>query len=257
MKNRDKIKSALILFIEEDMRNECTDKRISSKKSIDEFIQISKNKIEQSAEIIIQEYENHLLKRISDEIILSVKENLDQNKLSIKDLVTGLLATVNQNHSNLFNNISGISELQRRIRMQILEEEIEAIQLDLGILRKHQQTLDKIAKHESRKVSWMFVLIAFASIILWSILIYKFHWDNMEKWTYISAAILVLLNAIYFAIFERNFNSQNLKNEKYEKIKTFNYSLHKFDTAFLARIEHLLENKKNELKNLSHMNSRN
>lgn len=250
MNNKKVIKNSLIVSFEADFRARCINEKVAQK-NIEHFIKVNQELFEQKAEIIIQEYESSLFQKVTDRIIIDFKDSIDQNKLSIKDYLNNLESAMNENHSSISNNISSISEQQRRTRIQILEDEIENIQLDLIMLKKHQSTLDKIAQKEASKVSWYFVIIAFLSLCLWCFLIYIFEWDKMEKWTYLSGGIVVVTNAIYFAIFERNFTSKDLRTVKFEEQKSHNYGLYKFDTAYISRIECVLENKKSELKELS------
>lgn len=244
---KDDIRKALILFLSEDMRADNKDNPI-----VDELIARAKPALTLSADTILREYETILYDEFSTKIINVLNESLEHSKLSNKELFLGLTATLNQNHLSLSDCVLKISELQKSFRIQVLEEEIETIQLELNALRKQQQALDNIAKKESNKISWFFALFALTSLSFWAYLVFvKYDWNKMEPWTYISLLIVAFLNAIYYAIFERNLTSENLRQEKFEKIKSHNYDLHKFDMTCFNRIEQLIKDKEVELKNLS------
>jgi hypothetical protein len=249
MKNRDIILKAIIIFLKEEMRNECKDDL--SRQNIEKTFESYKSMIELSADMIIMEYEKCLFKQISEGIISNLKGIFGTNELLMNDLLHKVITTIRDNYSDLTDNILNMSELQRRIRIQILEDEIENCQLDIIMLKKHQEVLDKIAKKEANKESWYFVLLALISLIAWIILIYLFRWDILEKWTFLSGIALILLNAIIYAIFGGNIFSETFKKERFEKRKSYNYDLHKFDTSFLERFDKTLQQKKNELKELA------
>ena len=97
----------------------------------------------------------------------------------------------------------------------------------------------------------MFSVLCVLSLIAWCGLIYYFSWDEMEKWTYISALVLIAINSIYFAVFEKNLTSQNLRQSKLEKHKKQIYSVYKYNDEFYEYVCKKLELKKEQISILN------
>ena len=109
----------------------------------------------------------------------------------------------------------------------------------MELLKNHEKALDKIASLKANKTSWYFVLLSFISLAIWCFVIYKFGWNDMEQWTYIFTLLLVVVNLIYYAVFEKNFTNETLKEEKLKKVKVHIFQLYKFDNNQTSKINYI------------------
>lgn len=245
MKNRMKIKDALILYLEKELRLKCKNDGVPDR-YVDKFILSSKEDLEQGAEIILKEHDDFLIDTFSEAIVYKLGENLSSDENFLRATFQDLKNIITSNHNSLNNGINLLSVYNQII----LNEEIQRLEDDYELLINHKEALERIAKIEANKVSWGFTILFFSSLILWCFLILKYGWDAMEKWTYISGLIIILLNGIYYAIFEANFTSESLRKKKYEKMVKHIFQLYKFDLTQIPKTKNKLDKKRVELERL-------
>lgn len=258
MESRDFLKKTIVTGLEEGYRNSDIKNHINLSNLIDESaiekkVNDQRKFFDDLAEKWIRDFETYLLLVLGERIATTVQEKMTSHDIAVKESIHELILSNEKNHSCLLGSITGVYDFQKKARMQILEEEIEKIGIYHNILKRHQDALDKKAKLESRKVSWMFLLIAIVSTSAWIYVIVKWKWEKVEQWTFIlgSGCVLFLFNSLYYAIFERHFTSESLQKEKYEKLKLEKYDIHKFDVLYLETIKTLLEKKKEEYSQLT------
>lgn len=95
-----------------------------------------------------------------------------------------------------------------------LNREIEEIKIKLEKLGGFKEILDNKALKKARLIDWYYFFINALSISVWSILIYYFTWDTMEKYTYIFSLILASFSSFYFIKRRINFNHKEVWESK-------------------------------------------
>jgi len=242
MKNRERIKGALLLSLREETRKECKDRGLT-RKNTEEFLISRTEKYDRLCEQIIKEYDEFLINTLVNELSSTLRQSVEKDNQIIISHFQGIVDTANKNIANL-------SSYHKFIREKVLDEEILHLEGDLELIKQHKKALERIAISEANRVSWYFVLPHFVSVIIWCGLIYKNGWDEMEKWTWISTGILIFLNALYRAFYKMNFSSEDLRKEKLKKATEHVYQLYKFDDEKVKRYEKILESKKKELEKI-------
>lgn len=247
-KNREDIKKGLILLYEQETLQGLEEDGVKGKRA-DALIISARKKdfFKERAESTLVEYENHLINKLSQKIGANLKNDLGIEKSNIDAAFNGLEESVSNNHNSLKSVISDLELSQNLTELHELENEVKRLTILQCVLKEHKASLGNLAKKEANKISWIFFAICTASVLIWGALIYYLGWDRMEKWTYLSALILIAFNAAYYAIFEKRLTSENLRNEKYNKRLKYVYSLYKYNDDYLKFIEDVLGKKNDKI----------
>lgn len=247
-KNREDIKNGLILLYEQETLHGLEEEGVKGKRADALIISARKNNyFKNRAEGTLTEYENHLVNKLSQKIGDDLKNDLGIEKSNIDAAFNGLEESVSTKHNSLKSIISDLEVSQNLTELHELENEVKRLTILLCVLQEHKTSLADLAKKEANKISWFFFAICIASVLIWGGLIYCLGWDRMEKWTYLSALILVALNAAYFAFFEKRLTSENLRNEKYNKQLKYVYSLYKYNDDYHKFIEEVMGKKNDKI----------
>ena len=250
MRNRDVIKEALVFSIRNEAREQCKNKGLSSRKT-DEFLEERKNAFDQLAELALTQYDDFLIGKLAIELGQKLKDDLKKDNDSVNGIIDNLVEVISKNHENIGGKIRSLTIYHRTIREKILEEEIIHLESDCELLCKHKEALDLIAEERSKKVSWMFFIISILIFFGWGILIYRYEWDNMEMWTYMSGLGLIILNLGYYLVFNKKMTNEQMRSDKLEKEKNRIYKLYKFEQSLIDKNKSILEKKKIELETMS------
>lgn len=125
-----------------------------------------------------------------------------------------------------------IKRLSKKIRE--LEPKFEK---EKGLKEECDKTAEKIA----RRFTWFFAAGHITVFIAWAVLIFRFGWDIIEKWTYLAGPLALAVHAVIFALTGRAFNSEKSKTQRLKKEKEKQYHLHRFNIVYYNRLKAELE----------------
>ena len=255
MKNRELIKQAIIFFLRETSREKMN--KAHSKKDekyfeeeINAFLDENRETFDNNSEHILDEYDKYLIETLAISLSDKLKERVKNENEYISRIFQEVLGVISSNHLQVSESLLRMSVFNRLIRLNILSEEIDHIEQDYKLLEQHKKALKKLASKEVRKISLLFCLVMFMSIVIWGGLISHFNWDIMEKWIYMSGLVLMFLNVVYYLIFERDLTRESIRNEKIKKATEHIHNLYKFDEKQIDRCKELLITKRSEVSQI-------
>ena len=245
MKHREKIQTGLFLFVENELKTRCITKGMSSE-AVDAILLSARetNYIENSVQGIINEYENYYFDELTKILSSAFKKNLDE--LRIGENFSSLSLLLGRSHEELGSLVHNLSLIQFEEKLDLVENEIKHLEIEIKLLESHESDLIELAKIKANKISWGFATLSILSVVGWVFLVKKFGWNSMEEWTYISAIIIIAINAIYFALFEKRLTSDELKREKFESHLRRYFSIFRYNEDFLKLKKESLNSKKIE-----------
>lgn len=131
---------------------------------------------------------------------------------------------------------------QKLKEIKRLSKKIEQLKIDLQKEKKLKELCDGEAEKKARRFSWRFALLNIFILIAWAVLIFRFGWDVIEKWTFLAGLFALVIHTVIFAYRGKAYNSREAKAQRLEIEKKRQYTLHRFSMEEYTRLNRDMEN---------------
>lgn len=143
---------------------------------------------------------------------------------------------------------------ENKQKLKDLEAKIKKISVQLETEEKKKTEWDKVAEQTANRSSWWLAVFHFVILVVWTVLISIFGWNTMEPWTYIALLVIGVIDTLYFAIFRRKLNSENIKRNREEKMKKKLYKLHGVNEETIDLLKSELQEAESQKQNIHFSN---
>ncbi|MCX6580115.1 MAG: ADP-ribosylation factor-like protein [Candidatus Aminicenantes bacterium] len=130
-----------------------------------------------------------------------------------------------------------------------LEDRIKITREQLETEENKKAECNKMAARKANRSSWWIFLFDVMLVAVWGGLVLVFGWSKMEEWATHVGLVGVVVNALYFAIFRRKLNSEEIKTKRFENEKDRLYHLYGVNLNTINRLEKELNEAESQKKN--------
>ncbi|NIM12041.1 MAG: hypothetical protein GTO45_07975, partial [Candidatus Aminicenantes bacterium] len=139
-------------------------------------------------------------------------------------------------------------------QLEELEDKITKIREELKSEEINKEACDKMAKIRADHSSWGLVGFNVVVLAVWAVLIFiVYDWNIMEPWTYLAGGLMIVINSLYFAIFKKRLNSEEIRARRLRKEKKRLYRKYEVNIDKIDRLRSdlkQLESQKKALLNI-------
>lgn len=243
----------LICLLESELKTHYREKEFSGEQ-IETIIEREKtsNRFQNDAEDLLIDLE----KDYFNDSINNIFDELRKDNNQVKQILLEKGGSINEIRAIFESDFRLLKSAYQSNNVSNASIQLEYLEIELDTLEKQKEEIFKIAERKASYISWIYLLFNIAALIIWIILIYfVFDWNFIEPLTWIFGIVLaVIVNAVY-AIFGRTITPENMKERKFENIKSRLYGIHCFNENKCVMIEKEIELKKRFLRENSTSNN--